>query len=82
MAVPNLSVAVSNAPWGTLPDELSAIATDLQTVTVVTGVVFVTHEPEKRHVDGGHAELERFEVETKILPEAVKDLYVCIYSEK
>ncbi|MFS7932076.1 hypothetical protein Hanom_Chr04g00363531 [Helianthus anomalus] len=76
MAVANFSVTVSYAPRGALPYEFSAIPTNLQTVTVVTGIVFVTHEPEKCHVYGSHAKLERLEVETKILPVAVEDLII------
>lgn len=74
MTVSDLSVTISYAAWGTLPDEFSAIPTDFQTVTVVSSVIFITHETEKRHVDGSHAELECFKVETEILPIAVEDL--------
>ena len=74
MTVPNLPVAISDAPWSTLPYELPSIRPNLKTVTVVSCLSFIAHETEECHVNWSHAELECFEVEAEILAETMENL--------
>ena len=74
MAVPDLPVAISDASWGTLPYELPAICTNLQTVAVITGITFIAHKTEECHVHRSHAKLECFEVKAKVLAKTMENL--------
>lgn len=72
MTVPDLSVTISYAARGALPYELPPIPSHLQTVTIIPGIILITHEPKERHVHRRHAQLERLKVETEILPKTVE----------
>lgn len=74
MTVPDLSVTISYAARGALPYELPPIPSHLQTVTIIPGIILITHEPKERHVHRRHAQLERLKVETEILPKTVEHL--------
>ena len=74
VAVPNLPVAISDAPWSTLPYELPSIRPNLKTVTVVLCLSFIAHETEECHVNWSHAVLECFKVEAEILAETMENL--------
>lgn len=74
MAVPDLSMAIPDAPWSTLPYEFPSICTNLQAVTIVPCFILITHETKECHIYRGHAKLKGFEVKAKILTKTMEDL--------
>lgn len=74
VAVSDFFVVVPNASRVSLPYQLPAISTDLEAVTVVSGICFVPHESEKCHVNWCHTQLKGFKMKTEILAKTVEDL--------
>nr|GMD49644.1 hypothetical protein B296_00031614 [Ipomoea batatas] len=74
VTVPDLAMAIPNTSWSALPYQLSTICSYLQTVGVITCFVFITHKPEKSHVNRGHAKLECLKVKAEILTKTMEDL--------
>lgn len=74
MAVSDFLMVVPNASRVAFPYELPSISTDLEAVTVVSGICFVAHEAEKCHINWCHTQLKGFKMKTEILAKAVEDL--------
>jgi len=74
VAVPDLPVAVPDAPRHALPCHLAPVPSDLQAVAVVLGLGVVAHETEEGDVHGRHAQLESLEVQAEVLAEAAENL--------
>lgn len=74
VAIPNRSVTVPYASWGTLPSKFAAIPTNFQTVGVVSSIGLVTHISQKSHIYRSHAKLKSFKVETEVLSKTMEDL--------
>jgi len=62
IAVTDLTVAVSDAPWHPLPDHLAPGASHLQAVAVVLCFCIISQESQEGNVDRCHAKLKGFEV--------------------
>lgn len=75
-AVPHFPVAVSDAPWRTLPCQLSSTPAHLQAVTKALRLALLAHEPQERHVHRRHAQQERLKVQAEVLPKTFEDLHV------
>ena len=74
VAVPDLPVAVPDAPRHALPCHLAPVPSNLQAVAVVLGLGVVAHETEEGDVHGRHAQLESLEVQAEVLAEAAENL--------
>lgn len=74
MAVPDLSMAIPDAPWCTLPYEFPSICANLQAVPIVPSFILITHESEECHIYRRHAKLKGFKVKAKILTKTMKHL--------
>jgi hypothetical protein len=74
MAVPDLSVTISDTSWGTLPYEFPTICANLKAITIVPSLILIAHETEECHVNRGHAELEGFKMKAEVLTKTMKDL--------
>lgn len=74
MAVSDFLMAISDASRAAFPYLFTSVASYLQAVAVAPGFSFITHETEECHVNRRHAELEGFEMETKVLTKTVEDL--------
>ena len=55
MAVPDLAVAVSDAPRGAFPYEFPTIGPNLEAVGVIPSVILIPHKPQKCHVHRSHS---------------------------
>lgn len=55
-------VTITNTPRDPLPFQLSPICTDLKAVTELASVIFITHKPQKRHVNRCHAQMKCLKV--------------------
>lgn len=67
-------MAIADASWGPLPYKFPAVRSNLQAVAVIPSLSLVAHETEKRHVNRGHAKLERLEMEAEVLTKTMKYL--------
>ncbi|KAJ4954601.1 hypothetical protein NE237_011384 [Protea cynaroides] len=74
MAVPDLPVAISDAPEGTFPYEFTAISPNFQAVAIVPSLCLITHKMEECHVYRSHAKLEGFEVQAEVLTKTIEDI--------
>jgi len=55
VAVPNLPVAIPDAPWVPFPYKFPSIPPNLEAVAVVSGLILIAHETQEGHVHWGHA---------------------------
>jgi hypothetical protein len=62
IAIPDLPMAVSDAPGNPLPDHFAASASYLQAVAVVLCFQVITHEPQEGDVHRCHPQLKCFEM--------------------
>lgn len=74
MAIPDLTVAIPDTPWSTLPNEFPAIRPNFQAIAIVPSLILVPHETKECHVNRGHPKLESFKMKAEVLAKTVKYL--------
>lgn len=74
MVIPYLSVAISDASWGSFPDKFSPVSSNFEAVRVISSLVFVAHKTEECHVHRSCTKLEGFKVEAEVLAKTMKNL--------
>ena len=67
-------MTIANASWYSLPHEPSATATDFQTITELSCLVIVAHEPQEGHVDWCHSYVKCLKVQAKLSTKTVENL--------
>lgn len=67
-------MAVSYAPWNSLPCQLPHVPANFKAVTVMFRFLVVTHKAEERYIDWSHSKLKSLEMQAEVLAEATKNL--------
>jgi hypothetical protein len=72
-AVPDLLVAVPDAPGDALPCQLPPVPAHLQAVAEVPGLAVLAHEPQERHVHWCHPQQECLKMQAEVLSKTLEN---------